>query len=264
MTEWGEMFQVDKILAYLLIFFRIGGIFLSAPLFGNRSVPPQVKIAFSLMIAIVIFPSISTNLPAGAISSDLILIKLIAQELTIGILIGLITAMLFATIQVAGEIIGVKVGFSIATVIDPSNQGASNILASMYVIFGSLIFLFMDGHHIIIGSLIQSFEIIPLGAEYNLLAGFALVDVLTGLFILAIKISAPVVIVLTMLNIVFGFITKLSPQMNVYFNVGFILGPVLGIVVLLATLPLFRMMISGLTVDMGPEVLRIVHQLKGS
>lgn len=264
MTGWGDIFTIEKLVAFLLILFRVGGMFIVAPLFSNRAIPPQLKIAFCVMLAISILPLLKVDLHPLALTSDLYLMKLIVQEITIGVFIGLVAFMIFATIQTAGEILGMKVGFSIASIIDPANQGASNIISSLYIIFGSLIFLYLDGHHAILGSVVQSFRIIPLGESFQIAEMTSLGGVVTQLFVLAIKIAAPIIVVLTMLNFLFGFITKLAPQMNIYFTVGFILSPVVGIITLIATLPLFRYVISGMTENMGPEIMNLVMQLKGA
>lgn len=264
MIDWGEIINLPALVAFLLVMFRVGGIFIAAPFFSNRSIPAQIKIGLIVMVSLAIFPSISFQIDPLAFSSDLFLLKLILQEVSIGVIMGLAAAMVFATIQAAGEILGMKVGFAIATIIDPANQGASNIMASLYIVFGSLIFLYLDGHHVILGSIVQSFEVLELGQSYNIAGAGVLTDLVTKLVILAIKISAPVIIVTSMLTFMFGFIQKLSPQMNIYFSVGFILGPVVGILTLVATLPLFRYLIAGMTNEMRPELMRLVLELKGT
>lgn len=263
MIDWGSLFQIGKIVSFLLILFRVLGVFLAAPLLGNRSTPMSLQIGFSIVISFLVLPFVEFN-NAELLSSDVFLVRCIIQEVTIGVLIGFASAVLFSAIQCAGDILGIKIGFSIATIIDPSNNGSSGVLGSLYILLGALMFLYLNGHHLIIKSLVDSFFYIPLGEGFRLEAGAALGDMVAKVLIVSIKIAAPVVIVLTLLNLIFGFITKLSPQMNIYFNIGFILGPILGIFTLILSLPLFRVIMTNLTTDFGPELIRLVRELKGA
>lgn len=262
MTNWTEFFQVSTVVTFLLVLFRVIGVFFVAPLLGNKSVPASFQISFSIVLSFLLLPFIKMD-TSNLLSSDVYLIKCVIQEVTIGVLIGFAASILFSAIQCAGEILGIKIGFSIATIIDPSNNGSSGIVGSLYIIIGALIFLYLNGHHVIIKSLTDSFFFLPLGDGINIAGSIGLANLLGKILIIAVKIAAPVMIVVTLLNLIFGFITKLSPQMNIYFNIGFIVSPVLGITTLMLSLPLFRMMMAGLTSDMGPDLIRLVKDLKG-
>jgi len=259
---WEELFNIHVVISFLLILFRILGVFLAAPLLGNRSVPVMIKLGISIVLSLLILPFAKTESDL-LVSSSLYLIQCIIVETSIGVMIGFAAAILFSAIQSAGEFIGLKIGYSIATVIDPSNSGSSGIIGSLFVLLGGLIFLYLNGHHIILKTLADSFLMIPLGHGFDLSAGMNFGNFVAKILILAIKIAAPVLIVLTLLNLSFGFLTKLSPQMNIYFNVGFIIAPVLGILTLMLSLPLFRILVMGLSVELEPDLIELVKQLKG-
>jgi len=258
-----DFVSIDSVLRFLLILFRVAGMFMVAPMLGNKSVPSQVQVIFSVMLAIVLLPFVPFHNPL-AIRSNLYLIQLIIQEVTIGVVIGFAAALIFSAVQVAGEIFGMKIGFSIAKIIDPSNQGSSGILTSLYTLFGGLLFLYLNGHHVIISALVDSFRYIPLGSSISFGVAPVLSSLVVKIFAIGIKISAPVIVVMTLLYLSFGFITKLSPQMNIYFNVGFILGPILGIFTLILSLPLFRVLMTNLTNDMGFDLIKVIRALKGT
>lgn len=257
-----ELFNIHVVISFLLILFRILGVFLAAPLLGNRSVPAMIKIGISIILSLLILPFAKTESDL-LVSSSLYLIQCIIVEASIGVMIGFAAAILFSAIQSAGEFVGLKIGYSIATVIDPSNSGSSGIIGSLFVLLGGLIFLYLNGHHIILKTLVDSFLMIPLGHGFDLSAGMNLGQFVAKILIIGIKIAAPVLIVLTLLNLSFGFLTKLSPQMNIYFNVGFIIAPVLGILTLMLSLPLFRILVMGLSVELEPDLMELVKQLKG-
>lgn len=259
-----DIISVEGILTFLLIVFRLAGLFLAAPMLSNRSVPAPVKVAFCLMVSTIIFPNVSYSNPE-AITSDLLIAQLALQEVLIGVFLGFAANVLFTAVQMAGEFFGVKVGFAIATIVDPANQGAAGILTSVYIVIASLLFLFLNGHHLMIGALLESYSILPIGQGFDLSSAAArLPELMSHILVIAIKMTAPVLIVLTLLSFVFGFVTKLSPQMNVYFNVGFVLAPMLGFVTMLLTLPLFRILMTDLTGSFEPELMNLIYQLKGA
>lgn len=261
--NFDSLINMETIVSFLLVLFRIAGIFFVAPLLGNRAIPAQVQMFLALTMGILISPSIHFHDPL-AYTSDWYLMTLILQEVTIGVMIGFAAAVLFAVVQIAGEIFGMNVGFSIAQIIDPSNEGSSGVLTSLYVLMGGLIFIQLDGHHLIIQALIQSFQLIPIGSGIELSGASVLSGFLVKILVLGIKIAAPLIIVMTLLYLAFGFITKLSPQMNIYFNVGFILGPVLGIFVLMLSFPLFRILMTRLTQGLEGDLIHLMRALKGA
>lgn len=262
-TEIVNLIRVESLVTFLLILFRVAGVLLAGPILGNRNIPAPYQIAFAFMISALLLPQIHFE-PGAILASNLLLFQVIAIEVTIGVLIGIVAMVIFSAIQSAGEIVGMKIGFSIANVIDPANQGSSSLFASFYVILGALLFLHLDGHHALIEALVQSFRVIPVGEGFNVMAGLEISDKVAELLVVAIKISAPIIIVLTLLNFIFGLLTKISPQMNIYFNVGFIIGPVLGLITIIFSLPLFRILITNLTEGMTPELFDFVREMKGS
>ncbi|TVQ76235.1 MAG: hypothetical protein EA369_10300 [Bradymonadales bacterium] len=263
MSSLYDIIAFENLLAFLLVLFRVLGVFLAAPILGNRAIPPMFTICFSLALSFLILPVISLPEVSNA-ASDLMILQLVVQEVTIGVMIGFVAAAIFAAVQAAGELFGIKLGFAMATIVDPSTQGSASILGSFYVILGGLIFLYLNGHHAILLATVKSFQLLPLGEGFEMLSGGIFVDFVVKLVVVAIQISAPVVIVLTLLALIFGFITKMSPQMNIYFNVGFILGPLLGLTTIILTLPLFRMLMVTLTTEFESDLVQLLTALKGA
>jgi len=258
-----DIVKPEFVVTAFLVIARISGVFLIAPLFSNRAVPSRVKISFVVMFTLIILPMISTQIRPVLLTSNLALVISLLREITLGLVLGFACYLVFAAIQVGGELIGNQLGFSVATLFDPANEGASGILTMLYVILGALIFLSLDGHHIILAALTKSFQILPLGAPFELKISAGVVELITKIFIVGMQMAIPLILVLTMLNFIFGFVTKLSPQMNIYFNTGFILGPALGIIVLMVSLPLFRVLLTQLTQGMEPDLIELMKGLKG-
>ncbi|MDB5038160.1 MAG: flagellar biosynthetic protein FliR [Bacteriovoracaceae bacterium] len=252
---------ISQIGAFILILTRISGVFIAAPLLGNRSVPDRVKLPLVIMLSFLLYPAV-THGKALVVSSHIQLLTYIFEELTIGLTIGFVASFLFSAVQIAGEIFGMQIGYSIATILDPTNQADEGVLTTLYTALAALFFLYLNGHHLILGSLAKSFEIIPISHGFNMTVGFGISHLVEKFLLLAIQLASPVLIVVTVLNMIFGLISKVSPQMNIYFNVGFIVGPILGIGVLILSLPLFRMLLMHMTEDLGPDLLKTIQELK--
>lgn len=258
-----NVINIEDVVRFLLILFRMGGLFLVAPLLSNKSFPRQVKLAMLLMTSFLLLPLVPFKPSSEILTSNLGLLILILQETTIGLVLGFVAYIAFSVITTAGEVFGMVIGFSIATVFDPANEGSSGVLTSLYVIIGGLIFLYLDGHHVMLSALVRSFNILPLGYSFNLQIGWSIVGIIAKIFMIAVQMAAPVLVVLTVLNIIFGVITKLSPQMNIYMNTGFIISPIVGMLILILSLPLFRVLLTHVTSGMGDDLVMTIRQLKG-
>lgn len=257
-----DWFSVQQITTFMLIFTRIGGVFLVSPLLSNRSVPNRVKVPLILMMSFLLFPFLVAT-KSVQFTNHIALLAAILEELTIGVVIGFSASLVFSSVLAAGELFGMQIGYSIATILDPSQEANAGVLTTLYIVLGALLFLYLEGHHVLLRALTKSFEILPLAKGFNLQFGFGLSELVQKMLIVAIQMSAPVLVVLTILNLIFGLLTKLSPQMNVYFNIGFIVGPIVGIGVLIVCMPLFRFLMLQMTEGLGPQLLKTIHELKG-
>jgi flagellar biosynthetic protein FliR len=257
-----ELVKPQTIVVFTLVLVRIGGIFLASPMLSNHAVPRRLKIAITLATTFLLMPIL--KIPTlKDVTTEAQLITLVLQELTIGVTLGFAGSIMFSAIQSAGEIFGTQIGFSIAQIFDPANEGSAGIISSLYVILGALIFLYLDGHHVILTAIAKSFEALPIGKGFNFGVGNEISHLVSRLFMIAVQISAPVIVVMTILSIIFGLLTKLSPQMNIYMNLGFVIGPFVGMVILLLTLPLFRVVMTSLTEGMAPDLIKVMQGLKG-
>lgn len=252
-----------SIVKFFFIVFRVGGVFFASPLLSNRSVPSRIKLCVVLFLSFLLMPTVPSY-PSSSIQSLWSMLIIVFEEMTIGFIIGFAASIVFTAIQFAGEIFGLQMGFSMSSILDPASLGQASIITSFYIILGGLFFLYVDGHHAILSALIQSFEYLPLGKGFSVTVAYTISDLIARLFVFSIQIAAPMLVVIAVLNVMFGFISKLSPQMNIYFNVGFIIGPLVGFSVLILSLPLFRILIVGMTQAMDADLLRVIRAMKGA
>jgi len=256
------LIELASIVKFFFILFRVAGVFMISPLLSNRSVPAPVKLCIVLFLSVLLMPAVGPY-PSSSINSAWTMAVIVLQEMTIGIVIGFAASIVFAAIQFAGEIFGLQMGFSMASILDPANLGEASVITSFYIILGGLFFLYVDGHHLILTALIKSFQLLPLGQSFSVTVAYSLSELVAKLFIFSIQIASPILVVIAVLNVMFGLISKLSPSMNIYFNVGFIIGPLVGFSVLILSLPLFRVLIVGMTEQMEGDLLRVIHAMKG-
>ena len=215
-----ELQELFTFLILLLIAsLRVGAFLVSAPFFGGRMVPLQIRIVFSFCLGFWILGTLQFPDQNTLLGPKLILIVL--QELFIGLTVGLVLNICFSAVSLAGEKIAATSGLAFASQVDPTGGGQSPVISQIFMIFLIVVFFSVNGHLIVLGLIYKSFELYPLGqfTSYGDLisAGLSASDIL---FRSAAIIVLPVVIVLLFVNIAIGFITKSAPQLNL-FSFGF-------------------------------------------
>ncbi len=228
--------SVVQIEVFFLIFIRVTTLFLVAPIFSSRNIPPQVKIWTSFFIALILYPFATIGILPDTTYG---FILLIGREILLGLVIGSIIYLLFVGVQLAGQVVDLQIGFGIANVIDPLNSMQISILGQFYYIVALLIFLCLNGHYILIEALVKSFTLIPLGKF--VLSGtlvHVLIDLAGKLFMVALQIGGPVMIVLLLTNIAFGIIARTIPQLNILMT-GLPINALVGIITILLTMAFF-------------------------
>lgn len=216
-------------------FIRISAMLLSAPMFGANTVPVRVRLALALMLAWTIHAFIP---PAPAIDPVSIEGGLItAYQVLIGVTMGLIMQMLFATLVVAGQSVALSMGLGFATLVDPQNGVQVPVVSQYYVILGTLLFLTFNGHLLLIDMLVRSFHWLPVGLIGIDREGLWRVATWgTQMFGLGLMVALPAVAALLLVNLAFGVVTRAAPQLNI-FAVGFPMTIMLGFVLILLSLP---------------------------
>ncbi len=223
---------------FLLIITRISGLFLSAPILSSRIIPVRVKVLTIIGLAAVMVYFIPVNY-IRAIDTPGFFIAALAVEILIGYTIGFVAYMVFAAIQLAGQVMDMQMGFAIVNVVDPQSGTQIPLMGNLTQTISLLMYLAIDGHHYLFQALIQSYKLIPvLGLSLN--AGFydLIFDISVYMFVIAVKIAAPIVIAIMTADIAMGFIARTVPQMNV-FIVGLPLKILVGLGTLFVVMPVY-------------------------
>lgn len=266
--QWNEA----QIYSFFFTLVRVTSLMVFLPIFGDRVVPNTVKVLFGLAFAFIAFPLIWAQGgqygrvdPAIVASTSKTLWALVC-DMGFGMMIGLAARWVFDAVQFAGHFAGTTVGFSIATVLDPHSESQTIALSELQYMLAVLLFLSMDGHHIYLSSILASFKVVPLGGADLLANGDGVVQYLihmTGeVLILGFKLSAPVVVVVLIVNLTFGMLARAVPQMNVM-AVSFTANIVVGLFVVLVSLPGFVNMVGGALDAYAPELVRFMRLFHG-
>jgi len=254
-----EGILVNGIEVFLLVFVRMTGLFVIAPIFSRTNIPRNLKIGFSFMLALILVNTISNQ--NIVIDNIYEFAGLVLREFIVGIALGYVAYTIFTAIYVAGELIDMQIGFGVVNVIDPISNIQVSITSNFYFILCMLIFLLCKGHHVLIRALFSSYEYIPLGqAVFGPDLQSRVIEVFGGVFLIAFKITAPILAAILVTDVALGIISKTVPQLNV-FVVGMPLKILLGLIVLFLTMPLFISIVENLIKLMDSEMLNFLKNM---
>ncbi|MCC6657954.1 MAG: flagellar biosynthetic protein FliR [Rhodocyclaceae bacterium] len=243
------------IAAFLFPLARILGLIAAAPVFNNAALPMRIKLALGLAVTLAVAPALPP-LPALAPASWTGLAVLLQQSL-IGLALGFTLRVVFAGIDLAGELIGLQMGLGFAVFYDPQNAAQLPIVAELAGLLALLIFLALDGHLMTLGLLAESFTLLPIGTAAFPAAGWgALLRWAGMIFGIGLLLALPLVGTLLVANIALGVLTKVAPTLNL-FAVGFPITLMAGFVVLALSMPYFAPALEGLF-GQGFEAFRAV------
>lgn len=205
--------------AYLLTFARVGTLIMLMPGLGEQLISPRLRLAFALLVALILFPTVRPLLPTqnGAIAGPG-LIALLIGELLIGLMLGLTVRMVLAALQTAGTIIAQQLGLSYAMTVDPTQGGQQPALGNFLMLLGITLILATDLHHVALDAVGRSYRLLPPGDVPGMgeAAQLALKAIARG-FGLAVRIAAPFIAFGILFNIGLGVLSRLMPQMQVFF-----------------------------------------------
>jgi len=245
---------------FLLVFIRMASVFMTAPLIGNANVPVITKIGFAFLVAFIIYPVLDHTvvLPKQAMTYGMYIVS----QIIIGVIIGYASYMIFAAIQLSGQIIDLQMGFGIVNVLDPMSNTQVSIIGQFQFILGVLIFLSINGHHVLFQAMTDSFRIVPLlkvGITEDTASKLA--DLFVNMFIIAFKIAGPATLALFLTNMTLGFIARTIPQMNV-FLVGLPLNILVGLAAVMVSLPIIVNMFNALLTDMWNDIYYLMQSMR--
>ncbi len=236
---------VERFGLFWLIVGRVSGLFFLAPVFGNRFVPAQVRAGLVLLVSLALLP-VTAPPPGGVPGDPAGYAAAFARELAFGLAMGFLVALVFAVAEVAGQLLDVDMGFGLVNVIDPVFGEPLPLVGNFLHLVAILLYLLVDGHHLLLQALSESFARVPPGLGGITEGGARLgVDEVAWMFLAAVRIAAPVLGVLFLATVVMGLVARAAPQLNV-FVVGLPLKVAVGLVALAVAMPVYVLALRAL------------------
>ncbi|AJY76582.1 flagellar biosynthetic protein FliR [Paenibacillus beijingensis] len=223
---------------FLLIFCRITAFFVVAPIFSTNSVPATFKVGLGFFVSVLVFLVYGVK---QSIVPDATYLLEVAKEIMVGLLLGYVVYLFFSVVHYAGAFIDMQVGFSMVNVIDPLSGVSSPLTGNLKYMLLALVFLSMNGHHYLLKALMESYQWIPLQSELFAAVGNGtvsgiLIRFFSQSFLLALQLSAPIMVAMFLTDVGLGFLARTAPQYNV-FVIGAPLKILVGMIMLILLMP---------------------------
>lgn len=194
-----------------ILIVRTGAFVQFAPPFGVPFAPATVRTALVALIAFVLLPLVA--LPTVVTPGSYVLI--VVHEVIVGALLAFGVRLVVAGAEVAGELIGIQAGFSYVSVVDPQSGARSNALTALYATTAVVIFFVTNAHHAMLRALVESYRVLPIGAvglQGDL--GDVVARMLGQVVVLGLKMALPVMVVLLLVELALGLLSRVAPSLN--------------------------------------------------
>lgn len=213
--DWLSEIDAQKFLLFTLVFTRVGGLVITAPVFSTPEVPARVRALLAVALAALVTPT-QWDVVVADPGCTLNYMVFMASELVIGLSLGLGIVILFSGIQLAGQMIGRMSGLVLADVFDPASGTSVPIFSRLMLLVATAVFVAIGGHRIVMAGLLDTFATIPPGsAAIPTSMADTFVLLIAQSFALAVRAAAPVVASLLLSTLVMGLISRTLPQLNV-------------------------------------------------
>lgn len=254
-----DLFAPGTFGALLLCGLRVGGLLMVAPVFSSRSVPVALRASLLFVLTLLMLPltmSAHPEVPGFTAAA-------VARELLIGFALGLGAAVFVGAAEVAGELLSVHIGLGGAAVLDPLTFESVPVLGPLAHLFAVVVLLSVNAHLVMLDALAGSLHALPLGAPVDVAGGLAaMVGIGSTLFVLGLRLAAPVVAVVLLANVALAVLNRAVPQLNAL-AVGFPLQIGVGLLALSASLPLLGALFTQWDVAYGAVVSGLMDGFAG-
>jgi flagellar biosynthesis protein FliR len=191
---------------------RPGALIAAAPPFGGMYTPVTVKIGLTVILAVVMAPIVPLSDGFGGAG----LVVVIGREMLIGLALALAVRLLLAGAELAGQLAGFQLGFAYAATVDPQTGARNNVVASIYANLALISFVGINAHHALLRTLTRSYGVLPVGIGHVDGDMAAIVMRMLGaVFVIGAQLAAPVVIVLLIVELAMGLLTRSVPSLNI-------------------------------------------------
>ncbi len=251
-------FGITKIVTFLLVLARVGGIFTAGPVFGNTNVTMPVRVTIAVCLALVFLPMAHYD---ASHLDYLPFVLVVIKETLVGVLMGFLASLMFTAIQMAGVYIDLQVGFGFAAVVDPMSKQQNAVLGQLYEHGRYSSFPGNERASYMIRGLADSFTVLPLGQmQLSPESSGTMISAFASIFMAALKIGAPIVGAIFLTDLSLGILARTVPQLNV-FVIGFPAKMAVALVIVIAVLPVAFGVMTGLFSGLYGDIMSLLRQL---
>lgn len=252
----------QKFIIGLLFFARVTTLMATGPFFSNTAVQMHVRIALSALLALLMTTAFGSQQPS-IVFEPYALVPLIFKEVLIGALIGFCSNMLFYAVRFAGGLADFDMGFQTSLLFD-IDAGAPTLVGEIQSLAAMMIFLILNGHHFLIEAVFVSVKAVPLDTFIlTQVTMTTLVKLITTMFIIGVKIAAPVLISLFIANLALALLARAAPQINV-FVLSFQVKIIVGLLILFLSVPLFVILIKSSLAIVERETMQVLLSIQAA
>ena len=254
-------FDVRHISVALLVLLRVSTLVILLPVLGHQLVPQPIKIGLIVLLSLLVFPLVQSQVPFIPLE-PVAFAAIAVQEILIAAAIALFAQLIITAAQFAGQIMSFQMGMTVANVFDPATHSQQSILSQVAMTLAMLIWVITGIHHIFLQALLDSFTLFPIDQPWHFPALLDLTDAAAQMFILSLKIAAPIMLLLTFVYIALGLVSRAVPQIQVFF-VSFPLTVGLGLLTFALGMPAFIYLISDAFGSLSNQVPLFLRHLGG-
>jgi flagellar biosynthetic protein FliR len=226
-----------------LVLVRSGVVVMTLPLFGSVYAPPTVKVGLVLLLSLALAPLVTV--PGGLTTASLVMI--IAREVGIGVALSMAVRLLLAGAELGGHLVGLQMGFSYVSVIDPSSGARNQMMSTLYANMTIMALFATNGHHAVLRALANSYRTLPVAVAAGVSADLvqASARMLGLVLVLGVQLAAPIVTALILVEVALGVLSRSVPALNVG-SIGYSVRLVVGLLMLGSALAAIPTVTNGL------------------
>lgn len=254
------MVNTAYFLALILVFIRLTSFFLVAKSLFPKGTPPILKGVIGMILSFAIIWGVNYQVVLE-INNNYMLVYSVVSEIMSGVILGFIANMIFEFIRMAGGYMDIQIGLSMMNILDPSSETTSTPFSNLSYFISMVIFFIIDGHHLLIKCLIQSFKVVNIGQNIVFQDTFSVVlDAFREYFVIGVKIAIPLVLIIIITDLCMALVSRTVPAINVMI-LGMPVKMVVGLLTFIALLPIMIKIISygfNLIPDIIEEMLKVL------
>lgn len=252
------LISVAQAQIYFLAFTRIMAMIMTVPVLGSQTIPSQVRIALGVIFSAILIPWQPLPVDTEALSMFGMSVGLFS-ELMIGLMASMSSILVFGTLQIAGEMMGIGSGFGSGRLFNPTLGESGSSVDQLFIMVGMLIFIILDGHHGVILAVQKSFEYYPVNQGIPFTSPEKLITLTAQLISTGIQMAMPVIVAIFLADLALGLLARVAPQVQVYF-LGLPLKIGLGMIVFSLSFGIALPTMQNMFHQVGPRMLDLISR----